>query len=520
MRSPSDNIGAATWAVSLLVLSFAGCSYLYPPPAPSALTREDIAARVLSPVSLEQLDKPAITLPVAPPAEPVQPPPPSVSVEGTGPQQFSLPEAVEFGLKNNPRLMAALAAIEQARGQEKVAFSPFLPQVALLTHSGVTSPKLGPAAAGTTGIVISGADDIHSFAQVSLEMQWTLYDFGRTVGRFQQATARAHIAELQSARAEQTVGFDVATAYLQVQRASAFRLIQEEAIRRIEATLRDTRARRAAGVAEKDDVLRAEVQLAAAQEDLDTAREVELAAIAQLNNSMGRNASTPLQVIGAPAEPPLNVSLVRSLEIAAHLRPEVRIAQEAVAAAQAGRDATAAEQLPRIYIGGAVGALAGEHVAFGDQEGIGLRFDVPIYTGGRHRGELHAADAEVQQTIANGRSVLDDVTLQVTLAHLAATTARRRIDHDRPAIEEARENLRLVRNRYRNGNATPTDIVDAETALTGAQQRLASATYEYLAALVRLDYALGYPPGQLLGPPCASETTEPLPAPRPVPKEE
>jgi outer membrane protein TolC len=148
-----------------------------------------------------------------------------------------------------------------------------------------------------------------------------------------------------------------------------------------------------------------------------------------------------------------------------------------------------------------------------------------VFTGGRLKGELRAADAEIRQAVADARSILDGVTLQVTLAYLAATTARRRIERDRPAVVEARENLRLVGNRYRNGQATPTDIVDAETALTRAQQRLASATYEYLGALASLDYALGNPTGHLLGPPFPPEGHDAQPPamllpPRPLPKEE
>jgi outer membrane protein TolC len=159
----------------------------------------------------------------------------------------------------------------------------------------------------------------------------------------------------------------------------------------------------------------------------------------------------------------------------------------------------------------------------GGQEGAGLHIDMPLYTGGRHKGELRAADAEVRQAVADARSILDSVTLQVTLAYLAATTARRRIDLDVPAVVEATEYLRLLRSRYRNGTATPTDIVDAETALTRAQQRLASARFEYLRALASLDYALGNPPGHLLGAPAAHEehdmpAPDTLPAPRPVPR--
>jgi hypothetical protein len=73
-----------------------------------------------------------------------------------------------------------------------------------------------------------------------------------------------------------------------------------------------------------------------------------------------------------------------------------------------------------------------------------------------------------------------------------------------------------MRERYRNGTATPTDLVDAQTALTRARQRLVSARYAYQIALARLDYAMGNRPGCLLEldaaemPPAQPE----LPAPR------
>jgi outer membrane protein len=448
------------------------------------------------------------------------------ATEGSeAPQVFSLREAIDFGLENNPRLAAALAAIERARGQENVAFSPFLPEIDFLTHEGVTSPALGPASAGATGIIVPTATATHGYAQAELQLQWTLYDFGRTGGRYHQAQARERIAELQSARARQTVGFDVASAYLLALRAGATRRIQEEAIRRAEATLRDTRSRRAAGVLEKDDVLRAQVQLAAAEEDVDLARQSELTAIAQLNNAMGRNASLPLVLVAWKFEPPLNLSLVQCLEIAATQRAEIGIAREAVAAAQFGRESVEGEFLPKVYTLASVGAVGGSSIVSGAQEGAGLHIDLPLYTGGRRHGELRAADAEIRQSLADARTILDEVTLQVTLAHLAATTARRRIERDFPAIVEANENLRLVRNRYRNGHATPTDIVDAEVTLTRAQQRLISANYEYLGALVGLDYALENPPASLLGPaesPDGKNAQPPdgLPAPPPLPKPE
>ncbi len=117
---------------------------------------------------------------------------------------FSLPDAIDFGVRNNPRLVAALAVIERARGQSEVAFSAFLPQVDFLTHEGITSPNLGPASAGVTGIIVPTATATHDYAQAELQLSWTIYDFGHTGGQYHQAQAHEQIAELQSTRARQT----------------------------------------------------------------------------------------------------------------------------------------------------------------------------------------------------------------------------------------------------------------------------------------------------------------------------
>ena len=322
------------------------------------------------------------------------------------------------------------------------------------------------------------------------------------------------MTELQYARAKETVRFDVAAGYMQALRAAAVRVVQEEAVPRAEATLKDTRSRRAAGVAEKDDVLRAEVQLSMAHDAVDIAQEEELAALARLNNFMGRNAALPLQLVEGKALPEFALSLVQCLEMAATQRREIGVARESIVAAESARNATAADFRPRIYSAAMVGGVDGRSVVNGMQEGAGLHFALPLYAGGQRQGNLHAADAEVHAAMANAQSILDAVSLEVTLAYRAVATAQRRIAHLRPAVTEAREYLRLVRNRYRNGNATPTDIVDAETTLTGAQQRLSSAKYEYLGALVRLDYALGSADGSLLCLP--GDAVETLPEPRKV----
>ena len=329
-------------------------------------------------------------------------------------------------------------------------------------------------------------------------MEWTLYDFGRTGGRHRQAVVRERIAELQRVRADQTVAFDVTAAYVEVLLAHASRRVQEDAIRRAEAILADTRARRMGGVIVREDLLRAEVQLSESREALVLAREGEFDAVARLNNTMGRNSSLPLEVIDWELQLAMPGALAYYLETAAAERPEVRLAQQAVAAAQEGRQVALAEFLPRVYARGIAGYVGGDNVLSGAQEGAGLHMESPLYAGGSHNGQLRAADADIEATVADAQSILDLISLEVNLAYRGVVAARERIELARTAVVQATENLRLREVRYRNGNATPTDIVDSEAALTRSQQRFFSATYTYRAALARLDYALGQQQGTSL----------------------
>ena len=153
----------------------------------------------------------------------------------------------------------------------------------------------------------------------------------------------------------------------------------------------------------------------------------------------------------------------------------------------------------------------------GWQEGAGLHVEAPLYAGGQHIGGLRSAQADIDTAVADAQAILDAISLQVNLAYREVVAAHERIDLSRTAVAQARENLRLLRVRYLNGDATPTDIVDSETALTRSQQRFFSATYAYLAALARVDYAVGRHQGAFAGKGKATDTEE-SPLPRQAPE--
>lgn len=436
------------------------------------------------------------------------------------PPLLSLSEAIRLGLQYNPTLAAALSAIERSRGQEQAAFAPFLPQIDLLNRVLATSKTLLPGAPGPVGAINITGISPYSAWQSELQLQWILYDFGRTAGRYRQAGMRETIAQLQAERAKQTVAYDVATAYLQALEAAAIHEIAVETIRRAEAVLEDVRARQQGGVALRDDVLRADVELSEARDALVRAEDAEVDARARLNNAMGRDASIPLELSEERSPGVFQATLAECLQRAAAQRPEVGVARDRVAAAEFGRQAAKGEFLPRLTLLGGLGRVDGEETVDGWQEGVGLHLNVPLFHGGANLGNLHAADADIAQAVADAQSIVNDISLEVTLAHRGVRSAQERAELARPAVEQSRETLRLVRQRYRNGTATPTDVIDAETARTRSEQRYVSAKIEYLSALARLGYVLGDPPGVLSVPlaPAEDAAAAELPLPRAMPQ--
>ena len=432
--------------VLMPLLLVAGCaSWPRPLPTPPRVTQAGVATRVLVPHDLDVNPKESVVkfgTPIPAGSELPASQPPEL-----GPTTVALTDAIAFALRNSPRLRSARAGIERARGQEQVAFAPFLPQIDILAQSGVVSDTLAPGVPGSTGYILAGNFGTRSYAETEVALQWTLYDFGRTGGRYHQAVAREQITELQLVRAEQTVEFDVAAAYLDVLLARASRRVQEDAVRRADATVDDTEARRKGGVALKEDVLRAQVQLSESRDALVQAREWEFNALARLNNAMGRNAGLPLEVLDLEIRPPMPGAALASLcWKRAPTSTEVGLARQTASAAQAGRQAVRGEFLPRIFVRASAGRTDGQNVVPGWQEGAGLHVEGPLYAGGQHRGDLRSADADIEAALADAQTILDAISLQVNLAYRGVVASRERIELSRTAVVQAQENLRLVQS--------------------------------------------------------------------------
>jgi outer membrane protein TolC len=421
---------------------------------------------------------------------------------------LTLEQALRLTGQVNPTVEAAWARVQRARSGEQVVFADFLPSAtARFRHvdggpDTYTFPTQPPA--GTVG-VMTFSDRTHEHDQTELYLQWLVCDFGRRWGRYDQATLSREIAELQFERAAQTASFNVAVAYYGMLRGQALRRVAQQAVRRAESDLRDARNLLRKGAAVRNDVLRAEAFLAEAQLQLVAAERAVGVARATLNEAIGLNVSSPTEVQERQYEPAFALPLAGALELAVGRRPEFASLLRSIRSARAGEKVAGADFLPRIYASSSAN-YSEDHPGSHELYNIGVNFEWNLFEGGRRVGHLRGAEADLRAALAEGRAICNRIALDVHTAWLGVDETHQRIRLARTALTQAGENLRLIRNLFRGGDALATEVVDAELAYVRAEQGDATALYDYQEALARLAYAAGIPVEEiesLGGPTCA-----------------
>lgn len=442
---------------------------------------------------------------------PTLPPPSAPAAPGADPRcapgSLSLPDAITLAYQHQPRLRVFLEGIAQARGAETVAFAPFLPTVSGAYSVGGFDLNAGgpsiPFGAGTsrftflpfTGSIPLGLDLNTGYEMAELRAQWLVTDFGRRMGRHQQAQLGVDIAQLQTDRAYETVANDVAVAFYQILRAQSLKRTAEDAVRRAGEDLDVAKKLEKGGVVEREKVLRAEVVLAEASQRLDAAEAAVGIAVAALNLAIGLNVSAATAVTAPPELPEFGRTLADCLGEAVARRRELQVAQMTLQSAQLGGKVARAEFRPKIEAGGLLTDFQQSAPRAHADLALGfIKLEWGLFEGGRRLGDVEIADAKTRAAAAEAESLADTIAFQVNQAYRQLVVARRGIDRSKPAVEQAREAYRLLRARFAKGDATPAEVIDAETALTRAEQDQLNSTFDYLTALARLNFAIGLPP--------------------------
>jgi outer membrane protein len=308
------------------------------------------------------------------------------------------------------------------------------------------------------------------------------------------AAARAQDANASREIYARTLVRDIRRAYSGVGQAGANLRVLNASELVLAENVRVNQALVVAGSATKDRALRANAELLAVQDRLETTRSAVGASARYLNFLVNR----PLDTAVAPATlgP---ATLPRALEPApgaSTARPELDKLAANVALASAGIEQARAAVRPSVGFGLDAG-IQGENYGFGSGKNFAtaaIVFNWRLFDFGQNRAQTHAAVARLDALTAERTALLAQLELAARQARDDWRSAGKRLVTAQARQLSAEEGFRIVARKRDAGAATQIEFLDAERARTEAELALLAARFDQANQAAELELALAsYP---------------------------
>jgi NodT family efflux transporter outer membrane factor (OMF) lipoprotein len=307
------------------------------------------------------------------------------------------------------------------------------------------------------------------------------------------ATAQASAADLASARL--SAQGEVAADYLQLRAIDAQRALLATTIEGYQRVLKITQNRYDVGIAPHSDVYQAETQLTSAQsDDLALARQR-----AQLEHAIAvLVGKTPAEFAIAPAAawqvtvPEVPVGVPSTL---LQRRPDIAAAERRVAAANEQIGIARAAYFPNIGLSASLGSSAskvGELFNVSSAAwSFGLSAAQTLFDAGATRARVQGARAAHEESVARYRQTVLAAFADVEDQLSATRVLSQQQELQRRASEAADKVEQQVLNRYKAGQVSYSEVVQAQATALNARRALVQTQSTRQTTAVALIQALG-----------------------------
>jgi outer membrane protein len=415
---------------------------------------------------------------------------------------LTLDDAVSTGLRAHPSLSAADAQRDAARARIGEAYSAYLPTVGFLaTGRGDIANTVAPAPTTTTNpappsMQTSRFNDWLSYS-AQLQVQQTLYDFGRTRWSVIAAEKSAESAKADRETARATVELNVVTAYYGVLQAIALKQVADDALAQSEQHLASANALFHVGTRPEIDVASAESQRAQSRLNLVHAKNAIDLAKVTLNSTMGVEGGIDYEVVDEPQAAIAGeaTGLDALVDEAVRARPEYESLRRQLAAAEAQAHVAHAGYFPTLSATGTVLARGDNQQGNQNTVDVSQQFTLnyQLFGGWITKRTVEEQEANARAARANLEVLRQSVRLGVATAVLAVGEAREAVAAAEALKAQAEKQLALATGRYQAGVGNIIELVDAQAGAVSARAQRVQAEYTLSVDRANLQRALGRP---------------------------
>jgi outer membrane protein TolC len=420
----------------------------------------------------------------------------SVPSKNTGTKiEISLKGALERGLRYNLGLVEASQASADVRAERMRALSALLPQLSADARQGyenLSYKEIGlklPPIPGLPALPSTSGAFGYQDARVSLAQ--TLYN-GELRNQYRARRSDEQASMLSVRDSRDVVVFAVGTAYLQVI-ASAARVETAKA-QLVSATELDqqTADQVRNEVSPEIDSIRAQVERQSTEQRLtNVTNELEKDKLT-LARIIGLAIDQEFEVSDPLAYHPLSgITSETATAEALRSRADLRSAEASLQAATFTLRAQKAQRLPVVSVTADYGGGGSNLGNLNQVYTIAGNISVPIYTGGRIHSDIEQAQANLSRREAEYEDLKGRVAYDVRVAwlDLAASDSSANVAQRNKALAE--KALLQSQDRYSNGVTNYLEVVQAQEALTGANENYIQSLFSYNVAVISLARAIG-----------------------------
>jgi len=410
------------------------------------------------------------------------------------PEQWTIKEAVNYALANNPDARIALHRIAAARASIDQAQAAFYPQVGVNVEYGQTNNPMY-----SFGNILNQGSFTNSInfndpgttdnLRLAATLKYRLYNGGRDQAGVRSAKAQQQAEQWQRAAVLSGLAFEVVRSFYTIAQAGEIVAARTSAITAIETSLAVARARYEAGDLLKASLLDIEVQQSVAHEQLIQARHgLNLAKRAFLNLLGLKLEDVHLDLAQHfPQDIPTNPD--------GSLRPEIQSLNAGIQAAREQLEKAKGGYYPTADLFGSYQVDQG--YVYEEDSGnswmAGVRLNYTLYEGKSTSAAVARAGANLVQAQEMKRKTGLDIGLEIEKAGLALQQAEERLQVTKKMVELAEESARLSRERFREGVILSSNLLDAENRLTDAKVHASLAKAARAIAIADLRRATGLP---------------------------
>lgn len=426
----------------------------------------------------------------------------SDSVDKSASQSFTLDQAIDYAIANNPDLQIAIQRIEQADAQLGAALSAFYPQV---------SAKVGYETSNNPAQVFSmivaqrdfNANSIANINDPGYRQNFrpeiigkvSLFRGGQDYQNSKAAALGIEEAEFERSSIHNSLIQAVTATYYAHLAANEAQKNAQNAIAAINSELKQTQLKHAAGTVLKSDVLSLEVKLAEAQESqIRTANGIEMAKV-NLVNLLGLPSQSVFNLSSSSifTSPKFTPSFNELLEQAMGQRPEVKAAAKQVEIAQYKVKSAQGAYLPKAdaYVSYGQNSQTPGFSSSKENVTAGVAIEMDIFSGFSTQQQLRTAELKATEALETERKTKLAVEQEVKMAYLKLQESLARVHVTDLSVQSADEALRLVKEERLAEVVTVTRYIEAEVARNTAQSNSIAAHYDALSAEAALKKAIG-----------------------------